>query len=154
MLEIARSELATVSFVQQPQIEQARPLVIPFKEFRKMPVDEALRLPPGTLIEGAKPNELFTMQDWLDPEKARRAPECFINGRCLDEPIGYANAMGGRPILLVGDGVHRSGFALVNGMKVDIKLELPRMPIKPDAKVTRLSSLVGRNPAIARMWGE
>lgn len=128
-------------------------LVIPYSEFKRLPVPEAVQLPPGTLVQGVKPRELFTLQDWLEPEKAARAIKDFINDGCVTQPIGYAKEVLGKQALVIGEGVHRSGCALVNGMRVDVRIELPREPFDL-TQIFRLSTLIGRNPTIARLWRE
>lgn len=128
-------------------------LIIPYKEFKRLSLDNMSAIPIGSIVEGVKANELYALQTWLEPVKARRALEDFADGRCNTRPTVYPKGISGKLALVLGDGVHRSGCAYVNGIRVDVEIGLSRESLDPK-KIWRLPKLVGLNPTIAKIWSD
>lgn len=119
-------------------------LIIRYKEFKRLSVSELALIPKGTLIQDVLAKELFTLQDWIHPDKILRAARDFVNGRCTTWPLAYPIGLRGKPVLVLGDGTHRSGLVIANGLRViDVATESPVRPMD-SAKIRPLRAVVNR----------
>lgn len=141
MSEFRRDTL--VSGSMEEKVAAPPTLVIGYKEFKSLSASKLAVIPPGTLIEGVIAKELFTLQDWVSSDKVLRAARDFVNGRCTTWPIAFPIGLRGKPVLVLGDGTHRSGLVVVNGRLIDVVTESPIRPMDP-AKIRPLRAVVNR----------
>lgn len=101
---------------------------------------------PGTVITGIPPRDLFTPQDWLDPEKAIRAhlaQQEMVDDAYVVKGIAYTHPkehMGVVPVVLEGN--HRSVNAHIN--KERINFEVIDSEIPQNTPVWRITNLANK----------
>lgn len=117
-----RKRYPTESGVYVPYSETGDPILLPYKQWKKKPdlVD------PGTFIIDIPPKELFTTQDWLDPEKMKRAmvaqDEMYddaytVPGVIFEHPKDYMGF-----VLVLLEGNHRAVHAAHTGHRINFQV--------------------------------
>jgi len=110
------------------ETEQEEGPKVSFKEFLATSEAES-----GSVIEGVKPSELFTTQDWLDDAKVANVLG-YIEDRDprLTEITGYLHyhTKFDRNVIVIGNGNHRALYALISGKRIDVAIEDPRILLK------------------------
>lgn len=128
--------------------------IIPYKQFKGLPLEDKMRLPKGTVVGSVPPGDMLASQNHLSDVKSIRVNGKYKYGDrivvigCII-PVPDAKSGWG----LVGtDGTHSGIYAHVHGLKVDVVLEpLSSYPhlLDDPTKIEPLRRLVGRYPDLA-----
>lgn len=83
---------------------------------------------PGKMIVDIKPRDLFTYQDWVDEHKIMNVLSYSRNNNPLLTQITgylYFHPKFEREVIVIGNGNHRTIYAIIHGTKINVEIKDP-----------------------------